>query len=85
MRQRTATPVVYGRPGCLFCAPLRLRLRLARIPFHAANIGRTRSPQTSWRTHDGGDELVPTVQIGSAVLSNPRVSDVRRALADRPA
>lgn len=83
-QREPVTAIVYWRPGCPFCALLKLRLRLARIPFHAVNIWQDTSAADLVRAHNGGDELVPTVQIGSAVLSNPSVSDVRRALADRP-
>ncbi len=32
------------------------------------------------RDANGGDELSPTVHIGSRYLPNPRLADVRRAL-----
>jgi hypothetical protein len=33
------------------------------------------------REHNGGDELVPTVEVGGRFLSNPSLSAVRAALA----
>lgn len=75
--------IVYWRPGCPYCVALKLRLRLARIPFTAVNIWRDPLGAELVRAHNSGDELVPTVQIGDVVLSHPRFGDIRRTLADR--
>ncbi len=79
------TPVVYWRPGCPYCALLKLGLRVARIPFHAINIWQDKPGAEFVRAHNGGDALVPTVQIGSAVLSNPSIGDIQLALGKRAA
>jgi hypothetical protein len=63
---------------------LKVRLRLARIPFTAVNIWQDASAGELVRRHHGGDELVPTVQVGTVVLSNPTIADIRRALTGRP-
>jgi glutaredoxin len=77
---RSAT--VYWRPGCPFCLTLRLGLRLTRTPHRLVNVREDPEASAFVRRHNGGDELVPTVAIGDRVLSNPRLRDVQRALAD---
>ncbi len=72
--------IVYRRPGCPFCLLLTLRLRIARIRFRSVNIWRDPASATFVRAHNDGNEVVPTVQIGSAVLSNPSLNHVRQAL-----
>jgi len=74
------TRVVYWRPGCPYCLTLFARLRLRRIPFGTVNICRDEGAAILVRSHNGGAELVPTVQIGSTFLSNPGVAAVRLAL-----
>ncbi len=74
-----AEVIVYTRPGCPFCASLKLRLRLGRIPFHAIDIWQNDDARNLVRTHNGGNELVPTVQIGTTFLSNPGLRQVRAA------
>ncbi len=71
--------VVYWRPGCPFCAALKLRLRLARIPFSAIDIWQNQDARDLVRSHNAGDDLVPTVQIGTTFLSNPGLRQVRAA------
>ena len=74
-------PTVYWRPGCPFCASLKLRLRLARIPFDAVDIHQDADAAAVVRSVNDGDELVPTVRVGDTYLSNPGVRQVRAALA----
>lgn len=76
-------PIVYWRPGCPYCVTLKLRLRMARIPFEAVNIWRDSDAADLVKTHNGGNELVPMVQIGSTVLSNPGMGHIRRLLGTR--
>jgi glutaredoxin-like protein len=76
----TETMTVYWRPGCPYSARLRVRLRLARIPFDAVNIWENAEAATIVRSVNDGDELVPTVRIGERFMSNPSVRDVRAAI-----
>ena len=75
------TVVMYTRPGCPFSMKLRVRLRLARIPFTSIDIWDDAEAAALVRSVNGGDELVPTVRIGETFLSNPSLKDVRDALA----
>jgi mycoredoxin len=74
-------PVVYWRPGCPYCATLKLRLRLSRIGFDAVDIHQDPDAAALVRSVNGGDELVPTVRVGEVYLSNPGVREVKAALA----
>jgi glutaredoxin len=75
--------VVYWRPGCPFCAALRMRLAVARVPHRAVNIWEDAAAAAAVRAHNGGDELVPTVCIdGNRWLSNPSYRQLRAAMRD---
>ena len=74
------TLTFYWRPGCPYCARLRVRLRLARIPFDAVNIWEDREAAAVVRSVNGGDELVPTLRIGGRFMSNPAFREVRTAV-----
>ena len=76
----TETMTLYWRPGCPFSARLKLRLRLARIPFDAVDIGENGEAAAIVRSVNDGDELVPTVRIGERFMSNPSFRDVRAAI-----
>lgn len=73
---------VYWRPGCPFCLRLRLALRLTRTPHRLVNVREDPEASALVKSHNGGNELVPTVVVGDVVLSNPGIGQVRRALAD---
>lgn len=76
-----AVPVLYWRPGCPFCLALKLRLRIAGLPYRAVNIWQDERAADLVRQHNGGDETVPTVQVGDTMLTNPAIADIRRAIA----
>ena len=76
MREAT----VYWRPGCPFCVTLRAGLRLSRTPHRLVNIHEDPAGAAFVRSHNDGDELVPTVDVGGRVLSNPSLRTVREAL-----
>ena len=73
--------IVFWRPGCPFCVKLKLGLRLTRTPHRLVNIHDDPAAAALVRAHNGGDELVPTVDVGGTFLSNPSTSAVRAALA----
>lgn len=73
--------IVYWRPGCPYCVTLRLGLRLTRTPHRLVIIHQDSGAAAVVREHNGGDELVPTVDVDVGFLSNPSVSAVRAALA----
>ena len=73
--------IVYWRPGCPFCLTLRLGLRMSRTPHRLVDISQDPAAAAVVREHNGGDELVPTVDVGGRFLSNPSLRTVRAALA----
>ena len=72
--------IVYWRPGCPFCVTLRAGLRLSRTPHRLVDIHRDPAAAAFVRSHNDGNELVPTVDVGGRVLSNPSLRSVRAAL-----
>ena len=77
-------PIVYWRPGCPYCLKLRAKLTLTRTPHRLVNIWEDVSAARTVREVNGGNELVPTVQVGDRFLSNPTVRQIRQA-HDAPA
>jgi mycoredoxin len=73
-------PVVYWRPGCIYC--LRLRARLGRDARRArwVNIWADPAGAAAVRTVTGGDETVPTVVVGGESFVNPDPSWLRDRL-----
>jgi len=70
---------VYWRPGCPFCMRLRLGLRVARVRTTEVNIWEHPEGAAVVRAANGGNETVPTVQVGTSVLVNP---SIRKVLAE---
>jgi len=50
--------LVHWRPGCPYCATLRLGLRSARVPATWVNIWEDRAAAARVRAITGGDETV---------------------------
>ena len=71
---------VYWRPGCPYCAMLRLGLRSARGPAEWVNIWDDEGAAARVRAITGGDETVPTVVVGARAMVNPSVRQVVAAL-----
>lgn len=74
MRPATGTGgavLVYWRPGCPFCAMLRLGLRSARVRAEWVNIWEDTAAAARVRAITGGDETVPTVVVGAQAIVNP--------------
>lgn len=71
-------PVVYWRPGCVFCIRLRLLLGPGVFRAHWVNIWRDPDGAAVVRGITGGDETVPTVvPAGAAGVVNPAPRWVR--------
>lgn len=71
---------VLWRPGCGYCARLRRGLRRAGLPTVERDIWADPSAAAQLREVTGGDEIVPTVLVGSQALVNPSVADVLEAV-----
>jgi mycoredoxin len=69
---------VFWRPGCPFCAALRTSLRLRRVRATWRNIHDDEEARDIVRAANGGNETVPTVRIGTVVLTNPGGREVSR-------
>jgi mycoredoxin len=77
---------VYWRPGCPYCAMLRLGLRKARVPAEWVNIWEDPAAAAEVRAITGGDETVPAVVVGTQALVNPSARRVAAAVREaRPA
>src|SRR5215470_8085225 len=73
---------VYWRPGCPYCAMLRLGLRGARVPAEWVNIWEDSAAAARVRAITGGDEAVPTVEVGARAMVNPSARQVIAAIGD---
>lgn len=74
----SAAPVeVLWRPGCPFCVKLRMGLMLLGVRATWRNIWDDPEASALVRAHNQGNETVPTVRIGSVVLTNPSAGKVR--------
>lgn len=63
--------VVYWRPGCPYCSSLRRALRRAGIETTEIDIWQDPKAAAAVRAAAGGDETVPTVELGDTVMVNP--------------
>lgn len=64
-------PIVYWRPGCVFCLRLRARLGADADRLRWIDIWQDESAAAAVRQITGGDETVPTVVIGGRGHVNP--------------
>lgn len=56
-------PIVYWRPGCMYCLRLRIRLGRGAGRLHWVDIWRDPDGATAVRAANDGDETVPTVVV----------------------
>lgn len=68
--------VLYCRPMCGYCEVLKGDLTARGVPFTPVDIWADRSKATLVTAATGGDEIVPTVQVGDRFLVNPSVDEV---------
>ena len=81
------TVTFYWRSGCPFCMALRLGLRRDGLETVKRNIWKDPDAAAFVRSHAGGNETVPTVDIAGTVLVNPsarKVLAVARAAGASP-
>ena len=73
---------LYWRPGCGFCMGLERGLgRYPDLPIERHNIWEEPASAAFVRQHANGNEVVPTVRVGSTVMVNPSADEVLRAMA----
>ncbi|HWS36036.1 MAG TPA: glutaredoxin domain-containing protein [Actinoplanes sp.] len=70
-------PVVYWRPGCVFCLRMRARLGADADRLNWVDIWRDPAAAAALRNLTGGDEIVPTVVLRGEAHINPDPSWLR--------
>lgn len=83
--EETGVPLIYWRPGCVYCT--RLRLALGRLGRRAVwvDVSCDADAAARVRAHNNGDETVPTVFVGDAARTNPPPGWVRERIRDSSA
>ncbi|QIM22026.1 NrdH-redoxin [Phycicoccus sp. HDW14] len=71
---------VYWRPGCVFCARLRMAVRRERQHARWVNIWEDDDARAYVASVNDGNETVPTVVIHGVPHTNPDPSVVKQAL-----
>ena len=71
----------FWRPGCGFCMALERQLASTDLTITYRNIWEDPEAAEFVRNHAQGNEVVPTVQIGSSVLVNPTADEVTSTAA----
>jgi mycoredoxin len=71
---------VYWRPMCGYCEVLKRDLASRGIDYESVDIWQDRPKSEVVKRATGGDEIVPTVQVGERFLVNPSVDEVEAAL-----
>ncbi|MER7583867.1 glutaredoxin domain-containing protein [Kitasatospora sp. NPDC097691] len=74
-------PVVYWRPGCMYCLRLRIRLGRSARRLHWVNIWRDAEGAAAVRAVNDGNETVPTVFVAGRAHTNPGADWVREQLS----
>ena len=71
----------FWRPGCGFCMALERQLASTDLTITYRNIWEDPEAAEFVRNHAQGNEVVPTIQIGSSVLVNPTAGEVTSTAA----
>lgn len=67
---------IYWRPMCGYCETLKGELTARGVPYDTVDIWHDRSSAEIVREATGGDEIVPTVQVGDRFFVNPSADEV---------
>ncbi len=70
----------YWRPGCGFCAALERPLAKSGFNVRAVNIWEDPAAAARVREVANGNEVVPTVFVGSKAMVNPSFSEIEAAV-----
>ena len=71
---------MYWRPGCPYCAILRMRLRRTGLSYEAVDIWKDENGAAYVRSVNNGNETVPTVTVAGHPLTNPGAREVLEAV-----
>ncbi|MDX3639231.1 glutaredoxin domain-containing protein [Streptomyces sp. MB09-02B] len=74
-------PVVFWRPGCVYCMRLRMRLGRSAGQLHWVDIWRDRAGAAAVRAANDGNETVPTIVVAGRPHTNPDPAWVRELLS----
>ncbi|HEV7975806.1 glutaredoxin domain-containing protein [Amycolatopsis sp.] len=72
----------YWRPGCGFCSALRRPLMASGLPVREVNIWEDPDAAARVRGVADGNEIVPTVFIGTQALINPSFAEIEAAVRE---
>jgi glutaredoxin-like protein len=72
---------IYWRPMCGYCEQLKGELDRRGVAHVDVDIWEDRTQAEIVKAATGGDEIVPTVQIGETFLVNPSADEVEAVLA----
>lgn len=70
----------YWRPGCGFCAALERPLSKSGFTVKAVNIWEDPDAAARVRSVANGNEVVPTVFVGSKAMVNPSFAEIEAAV-----
>ncbi len=70
-------PIVFWRPGCMYCIWLRIRLGRSARQLHWVNIWRDPAGAAAVKAVNDGNETVPTVMVAGQPHTNPDPAWVR--------
>lgn len=70
----------YWRPGCGFCAALERPLAKSGFKVKAVNIWEDPAAAARVREVADGNEVVPTVFVGSTAMVNPSFAEIEAAV-----
>ena len=71
-----AAVTIYWRPMCGYCEVLKRELEARDVDYDSVDIWEDRSKAEIVRAATGGDEIVPTVQVGELFFVNPSADEV---------
>lgn len=76
-------PIVYWRPGCKYCARLRIRLGRDAHRMHWVDIWTDPEAAATVRAANDGNETVPTVFIAGHPYVNPEPAWLKAQFTDQ--
>lgn len=74
-------PVVFWRPGCVYCLRLRIRLGRKARRLHWVDIWRDEAGAEVVRGANDGNETVPTLLVAGRTYTNPDPAWVREQVS----
>lgn len=75
------TPVVFWKPGCLYCMKLRVGLGMRGRELSWVDSSVDEQAQAVVRSANGGDHTTPTVMSQGETRTNPDIAWVRSRLS----